>query len=159
MDNPVKLIYKYKNLNKRVNYEIFIFLGTFLDDNVKKILRKIENLSFYDSLIELSIKEVDILINAAGPYSLTAKPLIDSCLRTKTHYIDITGEIDVFVYAQSKHEDAKDAGVVVCPGVGFDVIPTDCLSYMLKDKLSDANELNRKRRHPPKAGQVGRWSS
>ena len=92
--------------------------------------------------IDKNLKEVDILINAAGPYSLTAKPLIDSCLRTKTHYIDITGEIDVFVYAQSKHEDAKDAGVVVCPGVGFDVIPTDCLSYMLKDKLPDANELN-----------------
>ena len=66
MDNPVKLIYKYKNLNKRVNYEIFIFLGTFLDDNVKKILRKIENLSFYDSLIELSIKEVDILKKIYG---------------------------------------------------------------------------------------------
>ena len=92
--------------------------------------------------IDKNLKEVDILINAAGPYSLTAKPFIDSCLRTKTHYIDITGEIDVFVYAQSKHEDAKDAGVVVCPGVGFDVIPTDCLSYMLKDKLPDANELN-----------------
>ena len=71
--------------------------------------------------IDKNLKEVDILINAAGPYSLTAKPLIDSCLRTKTHYIDITGEIDVFVYAQSKHEDAKDAGVVVCPGVGFDL--------------------------------------
>jgi len=92
--------------------------------------------------IDAKLENIDVLINAAGPYSLTAKPLIDSCIRTKTHYVDITGEIDVFIYAESKHTDAKDAGIIICPGVGFDVIPTDCLSYLLKDKLPDANELN-----------------
>ena len=89
-----------------------------------------------------NLADVTVLINAAGPYSQTAKPFIDSCLRSKTHYIDITGEIDVFVYAESKNRDAEEAGIILCPGTGFDVIPTDCLSYLLKEKLPDATELN-----------------
>jgi len=88
------------------------------------------------------LSDVTVLINAAGPYSQTAEPLIESCLSSKTHYIDITGEIDVFVYAESKNRDAEKAGVILCPGTGFDVIPTDCLSYLLKEKLPDATELN-----------------
>ena len=94
------------------------------------------------NIIDEQLADVSILINAAGPYSQTAKQIIGSCLRSKTHYIDITGEIDVFVYAESKHRDAKKAGVILCPGTGFDVIPTDCLSYILKEKLPDARELN-----------------
>ena len=118
--------------------------------NHKKIDRLADKHGFDSSIFNLddsnkidkSLGNIDVLINAAGPYSLTAKPLIESCIRTKTHYIDITGEIDVFVYAQGKQEAANDAGIVICPGVGFDVIPTDCISYLLKDKLPDANELN-----------------
>ena len=91
--------------------------------------------------IDDNLKRIDVIINAAGPYSLTAKSLIDSCIRTKTHYIDITGEIDVFVYAESKHEEATDAGIIICPGVGFDVIPTDCLAAYLKEKCPDATHL------------------
>ena len=93
-------------------------------------------------VIEENLADVTVLINAAGPYSQTAKPFIDSCIRSKTHYIDITGEIDVFVYAESKNRDAEEAGIILCPGTGFDVIPTDCLSYLLKEKLPDATELN-----------------
>ena len=94
------------------------------------------------NVIGKNLTDVTVLINAAGPYSQTAKPFIDNCLKSKTHYIDITGEIDVFVYAESKNRDAEEAGIILCPGTGFDVIPTDCLSYLLKEKLPDAIELN-----------------
>ena len=100
------------------------------------------------NVIGENLADVTVLINAAGPYSQTAKPFIDSCLRSKTHYIDITGEIDVFVYAESKNRDAEEAGIILCPGTGFDVIPTDCLSYLLKEKLPDATELHRR---------IGQW--
>jgi short subunit dehydrogenase-like uncharacterized protein len=67
--------------------------------------------------------------------------MIDACLTSRAHYLDITGEIEVFVAAQRRHADAQAAGIVICPGVGFDVIPTDCLAAMLKEALPDATHL------------------
>ena len=49
MNDPIKLIYKYKNLNKRTQYQLFIFLGYMVSSNIKKILEKIKDLNFYDS--------------------------------------------------------------------------------------------------------------
>src|SRR5215468_4998274 len=65
--------------------------------------------------------------------------MIDACLRSRAHYLDITGEIDVFLTAQRRHADAQAAGIVICPGVGFDVIPTDCMAAVLKEALPDRN--------------------
>ena len=66
MNDPVKLIYKYKNINKRSQYQLFIYVGYLLDDSIKKILLKIKKLNFYDTLIELSMKEIDQLSNVYG---------------------------------------------------------------------------------------------
>jgi hypothetical protein len=66
--------------------------------------------------------------------------MIDACLTSRAHYLDITGEIDVFLAAQRRHADAQAAGIVICPGVGFDVIPTDCIAAVLKEALPDASE-------------------
>jgi short subunit dehydrogenase-like uncharacterized protein len=67
--------------------------------------------------------------------------MIDACLASQTHYLDITGELDIFLAAQRRHADAQAAGIVICPGVGFDVIPTDCLAAVLKESLPDATHL------------------
>lgn len=83
-----------------------------------------------------------LVLNCAGPFSVTALTLMDTCLRTRTHYLDITGEIDVFETAQSLNLRAQNAGIVLCPGVGFDVIPTDCMAAALKDAMPDAIQLN-----------------
>jgi short subunit dehydrogenase-like uncharacterized protein len=64
-----------------------------------------------------------------------------ACLTAKTHYLDITGEIDVLEGAHRFDTDAKTAGVVLCPGVGFDVTPTDCIALMLKTALPEAQNL------------------
>ncbi|MFK8029126.1 MAG: trans-acting enoyl reductase family protein [Gammaproteobacteria bacterium] len=87
------------------------------------------------------LKDISVVLNCAGPFKHTAQPLIEACLDTHTHYIDITGEIDVFEYAQSRHHAAKSAGVVLCPGVGFDVVPTDCLAATLAHAMPDATHL------------------
>jgi short subunit dehydrogenase-like uncharacterized protein len=60
-----------------------------------------------------------------GPFSKTAGPLMRACLSAKTDYLDITGEIDVLEGAHRFDADAKSAGVILCPGAGFDVVPTD----------------------------------
>lgn len=82
-----------------------------------------------------------LVLNCAGPFSATAAPMMEACLRVGAHYLDITGEIAVFEHAQSLDARAREAGVVLCPGVGFDVIPTDCVAAALKAALPDATHL------------------
>ncbi|MEM8895477.1 MAG: saccharopine dehydrogenase NADP-binding domain-containing protein [Bacteroidota bacterium] len=88
-----------------------------------------------------SLQNMDAVLHCAGPYSKTAGQMIDACIRCGVHYLDITGEIEVFELAASKNEEAKKAGIVLLPGVGFDVVPTDCLASYLKSMLPDATRL------------------
>lgn len=88
-----------------------------------------------------ALAKVDIVVHCAGPFEVTAAPMIEACLASKTHYVDITGELSVFELAHAHHERAQQAGVVLCPGVGFDVIPTDCVAAKLKQEMPDATEL------------------
>src|SRR5699024_9217086 len=71
----------------------------------------------------------------------TAEPMMKACLAAKAHYLDITGEITVFELTQTLNAQAQESGVVLCPGVGFDVIPTDCMAAALKDAMPDATHL------------------
>lgn len=87
------------------------------------------------------LKDVDLVLNCAGPFSATSSPLIEACLRARTHYLDITGEITVFENAFQQHSSAHERGIIICPGVGFDVIPTDCLAARLKEVMPDATHL------------------
>ena len=87
------------------------------------------------------LRGISLVLHCAGPFSATAAPMMDACLQAKAHYLDITGEIAVFELAQSKNAQAQQAGVVLCPGVGFDVIPTDCVAAALKKALPDATHL------------------
>ncbi len=57
------------------------------------------------------------------------------------HYLDITAEIDVFEGLLARDAEAMRAGVTLMPGVGFDVVPSDCLAAHLKRKLPDATHL------------------
>jgi short subunit dehydrogenase-like uncharacterized protein len=67
--------------------------------------------------------------------------MIEACLATQTHYLDITGEIAVFEQAKLYDSKAKEAGIMIMPGVGFDVVPTDCTALYLKNQLPDATHL------------------
>lgn len=87
------------------------------------------------------IQDQALVLNCAGPFSSTAFPMMEACLATGTHYLDITGEIAVLELAQTLGDRASGAGIVLCPGVGFDVIPTDCVAAALKAALPDATHL------------------
>ena len=91
--------------------------------------------------LDAALAEVDAVLHIAGPFSATSKPMADACLRTRTHYLDITGEIDVFEALAARDAEAKRAGVMLLPGVGFDVVPSDCLALHLKQRLTDAIDL------------------
>ena len=87
------------------------------------------------------IDGVAAVLHCAGPFSRTSAPMVRACLEKGVHYLDITGEIDVFEAVLGQHDEAVRRGVTLLPGVGFDVVPTDCLAAMLAAKLPDANEL------------------
>ncbi len=84
---------------------------------------------------------IDIVLNCAGPFVETYKPLVDACLDTGTHYLDITGEFPVFEALAERDRDAEKAESLLLPGIGFDVVPTDCVASHLHDRLPSANEL------------------
>lgn len=91
--------------------------------------------------IDVLLKDIDVVIHAAGPFSITAKTMIEGCLRNKVHYLDITGEIPVFEMAKKYNTAAIDAGIMLMPGTGFDVVPTDCMALSLKEQMPDATHL------------------
>ena len=87
------------------------------------------------------IEGMGLVLNCAGPFSATAAAMMTVCLAAHVHYLDITGEIGVFEHSRTLDAAARAAGIVICPGVGFDVIPTDCVAATLKAALPDATRL------------------
>jgi short subunit dehydrogenase-like uncharacterized protein len=84
---------------------------------------------------------VDVVLNCAGPFVETYEPIVETCLETGTHYVDITGELPVFEDLAERDREAGQAGVCLLPGAGFDVVPTDCLAGHLHERLPDATHL------------------
>jgi short subunit dehydrogenase-like uncharacterized protein len=91
--------------------------------------------------LEVLLKDFHTVIHCAGPFSETAIPMVEACIKSNTNYLDITGEIWVFEDIMKYHEQAKSTGIVLMPGAGFDVVPTDCLAGYLKEKLPSGNSL------------------
>jgi short subunit dehydrogenase-like uncharacterized protein len=91
--------------------------------------------------IARNLEGVSLVLNCAGPFSQTVDAMLEACFTANTHYLDITGEIDVFEHCHKVHARAKHQQLVVIPGTGFDVVPTDCLAAMLKQRLPDARQL------------------
>jgi short subunit dehydrogenase-like uncharacterized protein len=91
--------------------------------------------------IEQALKDVAVVLHCAGPYIYTFQPMVEACLRTGTHYLDLTGEIPVYEALAARDADAKARGIMLLPGAGFDVVPTDCLALHLKQRLPSATRL------------------
>nr|AIA17421.1 Saccharopine dehydrogenase [uncultured bacterium] len=91
--------------------------------------------------LDAALDEVGMVLHCAGPFSLTSRTMVDACIRNKKHYTDITGEISVFESCAARDAEAADAGVMLMPGVGFDVVPSDCLAMHLKERLPSATHL------------------
>ena len=91
--------------------------------------------------IVAELEGVSVVLHCAGPFSRTAEPMADACLKSRVHYLDITGEVSVFEQMAARDAEARRAGVMLMPGVGFDVVPSDCLAAHLKTRLPDATHL------------------
>lgn len=87
------------------------------------------------------LEPAELVIHCGGPFKHTAKFMVAACLESKTHYTDITGEHQVFELLAGMDKLGKDAGIMIMPGTGFDVVPSDCLAAHLKKRLPTATHL------------------
>lgn len=91
--------------------------------------------------LDASLSGVSAVLHCAGPFAHTARPMIEACLHAGCHYLDITGELGVFEGVFRRDQRAREAGIVLLPGTGLDVVPTDCVAAYLHEQLSDATHL------------------
>lgn len=105
--------------------------------SLEHVVIDLDNSAALDSVLA----HLPVVLNCAGPFIHTYKPVVDACLRTSTHYLDITGEIPVYQAIAERDAEAKEKGIMLLPGIGFDVVPTDCLAVHLKRRLPSATHL------------------
>jgi short subunit dehydrogenase-like uncharacterized protein len=87
------------------------------------------------------LTDVDVVLHAAGPFSATARPMLEACLRARTHYLDIAGELPVFQEVGGYDLLARERGIMLMPGVGFAIVATDCLSDYITSQMPNALRL------------------
>ncbi len=88
-----------------------------------------------------ALEDIDVVVHCAGPFSATHAPMIEACIETKTHYLDVTGELAVLESIYGQHDAIAAAGITAIPAIGFDVVPTDCVAKTLADRLDGATAL------------------
>jgi short subunit dehydrogenase-like uncharacterized protein len=94
----------------------------------------------HDNLVKV-LKHFEIVLHIAGPYTFTAKPMLDAVVEAGTHYVDLTGENHVIQQQLDRYEEFKAANIMVMPSVGYDVVPTDCLNVYVADQVDNPTNL------------------
>jgi short subunit dehydrogenase-like uncharacterized protein len=95
----------------------------------------------HPATLRAALDGVALVLHCAGPFSATCAPMLEACLAAGAHYVDITGEIDVFAHCHAQDARARERGIIVLPGAGFDVVPTDSLAALLAREAADPREL------------------
>ncbi len=91
--------------------------------------------------LDAVLRDVAVVLNAAGPFAATARPVVEACLRTGTHYLDVSGELPA-IQAMHRYDSAAHAtGIMIMPAVGFVVVATDCLAAHVASRMPDAHQL------------------
>ena len=81
---PFKIIYKYRNNNRKFQYLYYIYLGN-VSNNIKRILSKIGDLTFFQTIKELSPDEIIELENYYDIYwyeNLFLSDHVNKCRKT-----------------------------------------------------------------------------
>ena len=74
---------------------------------------------------ELTSK-TSILLNCVGPYQLLGESVVKSCLDTRTHHLDVSGEPFYLENVQVKyHHEAVAKKTLIIGACGFDSVPAD----------------------------------
>jgi short subunit dehydrogenase-like uncharacterized protein len=91
--------------------------------------------------VAAALDGVAVVVNAAGPFSHTAGPVVHACLERGVHYLDLCAEVPVLQRLASLHAAARARGIMIMPGAGFDVVPTDSLAAHVARRLPGCRTL------------------
>lgn len=90
--------------------------------------------------LEAVTSKTNAILSFAGPFALYGMPVVDACVKTATHYADITGEPTFIRDVIDKHDAAAKASktcVVNC--VGYDSVPWDLGAWAVAKFLKERN--------------------
>lgn len=79
-----------------------------------------------------------VLVNCAGPFDITQPPLLRASMVAGSHYLDLAGEVDEHVAAMRQGAEADERGVLVLPGAGFGIVPSEGLLSAVVARLATA---------------------
>jgi short subunit dehydrogenase-like uncharacterized protein len=86
--------------------------------------------------LEAMVSRTRVVLSTAGPFAQHGGPLVDACVRSGTHYVDITGETPWVRDLIDRHHDRAAAdGTRIIPGCGFDSTPSDLGAYLVARHL------------------------
>lgn len=91
---------------------------------------------------ERALTDIAVLLNCAGPFMRTAEPLMQACLASGTHYLDIAAELDSYRLAERYDQDAQAAGVMLLPGSGGSVAMLGCLAGHAAKRVANPRKLS-----------------
>lgn len=94
-----------------------------------------------DAGLDEALRGVGAVLHAAGPFSTTFRPMVEACLRTAVHYLDLSGEVLAIEGVFQHDAEARRRGVMLMPGAGFDVVASDCLALHLARRVRGARRL------------------
>ena len=93
------------------------------------------------SAIVDALADIDFVVNAVAPVIAASEALIQACLATRTHYLDVTGELSAFVAAHRHDAAARARGIMIMPGAGFLIVASDCLAADIATLAPEAKYL------------------
>ncbi|PWJ42130.1 saccharopine dehydrogenase NADP-binding domain-containing protein [Sediminitomix flava] len=132
-----------QNLQNNENLEI-ILAGRIKDIELFKDFDMYETRFFNldnDYEINRNIQDLDILLNMAGSYHKTALTLANACVEYEVHYLDFSKYSTDYETLFILDEQAKLKNIMLMPGIGFSIVPTDILATHLNNKISEAQKL------------------
>src|SRR5215469_11859643 len=91
--------------------------------------------------LKQAVSDVEVVLNAAGPFITTAPPLVEACLAAGTHYLDLAGEIPALQHLFAHDQEARARNIALIGGVGFGVVASNSLVKYVADQLPGATIL------------------
>ena len=112
-----------------------------LRDSEKASLIKMD-VNDHDVMVT-AFKEIDVVINCAGPFYKTAVPVAKAAVEAKVNYIDICDDYEgtEILFNSDIDKMAKEAGITVLTGMGSDPGTNNILVKWYADKLDSVDEI------------------
>ena len=120
------------------------------EDKLKKLQSKLESKvdliianSDEDASLDKMTKQAQVVISTVGPYLKFGEPLIKSCAKNGTDYVDLTGEAIFIKDMMDKYQEtAKKSGARIVNSCGFDSIPSDLGVYFTQQQAKEQFNKN-----------------